>query len=293
MRDWPPITEPELLERLALGDEEFRVLLFDFVAALGQRQYRPELLARALSYPYERPAGSYFLDRGRVASLSDLDPAARKKFVEEQTAARHPILAFGGNGAPDWLEAKFAHFTSDFDRQVLVLTGYLDDIDVGASASISPFGSMPGAIFRSPGTSVRAAIVWCTDAQVAQLTWSELPYRLGRLDDARFTLDDSDAAVENIFAYVHRFGAFCVEGKPIALGAIPARNRKATAFTQQELLDLLAPRLIRPGARAEDLVRAIWDNMNAVLSRSVEEIWPFSEQLQAPWTPYPTGKRSN
>lgn len=55
------------------------------------------------------------------------------------------------------------------------------------------------------------------DAQVTQLTWSEVPYMLGRLDDAIFTMDETDLEVENIFAYINRFGAFCVDDDPIAL----------------------------------------------------------------------------
>lgn len=287
MREWPPIAEPELLARLALDDDEFFAAAHKLAAAWGPREYRPEALERALGYPWDRPPSSYLLRDGEVTLLSELDPAQRGSIVAAFTADRHPILAFGGNAAPSWLRTKFGHFPDREDKDVLVLAGELHDIDVGASASPSPMGNMPGTLFASPGTAVRATMIWCTDAQITQLTWTEIPYLLGRLDDAVFTMDEADVEVEEVFAYVSRFGAFCVDETPIALAAIPARNRTATALTQEELLDLVAPRVLGEEARAEDLVRAVWEDMAVILARAAETIWPCSQQLQALWTRYP------
>lgn len=288
MRDWPPIDEPELLARLALDDDQFFEAAHKLAAAWGPREYKPELLEKALGYPWDRPEGSYVLQNGEVSLLSDRGPVQRQAIVATFTAARHPILAFGGNAAPTWLTTKFAHFPDQEDRDVLVLAGELHDIDVGASASPSPMGNLPGTLFASPGTAVRATMIWCTAAQITQLTWTEIPYLLGRLDDAVFTMDEADVEVEEIFAYVSRFGAFCVDEAPIALAAIPATGRTATALTQEELLDLVAPRMIGPEARAEDLVRAVWEDMSGVIARAAETVWPCSQQLRAPWTRYPT-----
>ncbi len=287
MRDWPPIVEPELLARLALDDDEFLAATHEFAAAWGRREYRPEVLERALGYPWERPHGSYLLRAGEVTPLVDMDPARRGSAVAAYTADRHPIVAFGGNAAPSWLTAKLGHFPDQEDRDVLVLAGDLHDVDVGASASPSAVGNMPGTLFASPGTAVRAAMVWCTAAQVTQLTWTEISYLLGRLDDAVFTMDEADVEVEDVFAYVSRFGAFCVDGAPIALAAVPARNRTARTLTQEQLLDLIAPRVLGDGARAADFVRAVWEDMAGLLARAAGAVWPCSRQLQAPWTRYP------
>jgi hypothetical protein len=287
MRAWPPIEEPELLARLALDDEEFFEAAHKLAAAWGPREYKPELLERALGYPWERPQGSYLYRDGEATPLSELEPTQRESVVAAFTADRHPILAFGGNAAPSWLTMKFGHFPDRADKDLLVLAGELHDIDVGASASPSPMGNLPGTLFASPGTAVRATMLWCTAAQLTQLTWTEIPYLLARLDDAVFTMDEADVEVEEVFAYVSRFGAFCVDGAPIALAAVPARNRTARALTQEELLDLVAPRMLGDGARAEDLVRAVWEDMGAVVARAAETVWPCSQQLQAPWTRYP------
>ena len=170
---------------------------------------------------------------------------------------------------------------------MLVLTGDLHDVDVGAVASPGILGYIPATLFASPGTAVRAAVVWVTPAQVTQLTWSEMTYRLGRLEDARFEMDEADVQVKEIFAYVSRFGAFCIDDSPVALAAIPATGRTATEMTQEELLDHVARLVIGPDAWAEGLVRAIHEDMAGVVARASETVWQSSEQLQSRWTPFP------
>ena len=288
MREWPPITEPELLERLALDDEQFVAFIHKLARALGRREYQPAVFERALGYPWERPPGSYVLRGDDVELLDDLDPAKRESTVNAFTEDRHPILSFGANAAPTSLTMKFAHFPDRADRDVLVLTGDLYGVDVGAISSPGILGYMPATLFASPGTAVRAAVVWVTAAQATQLTWSELTYRLGRLEDARFEMDEADIQIEDIFAFVSRLGAFCIDGEPVALAAIPAKDRTASALTQEELLDAVAQLLIGSDARAEELVRAIFDDLAAITAQASETLWPSAQQLQSRWTPFPS-----
>jgi hypothetical protein len=287
MREWPPIEDPALRERLALDDDQFFAALRELAAAWGGREYKPEALGRALSYPWERPARSFLL-RGRdVELLEELQPASREAVVAEFRRGRHPILAFGANGSPTGLARKFAHFEDEADRTALVFSGDLHEHDVGASASPTLFGYMPATLFASPGTAVRASVSWLTPAQLTQLTWSELSYRLGRLDAATFSPDDDDVEVSQIFAFVSRFGAFCLDGGPVALAAVPARGRTAPALSQRELLDVVAGLIQGQGARCEDLVRAIFDDMAAVVEAASQSVWPASVPLQSAWTPFP------
>jgi hypothetical protein len=290
VRDWPPITEPELLERLALDQEGFIDYFQRILGAGGARDYEPAVYERAIGYPWERPAGSYILRDEEVELLEDLDPAARGSAVEAFAENRHPILAFGGNGAPSWLARKCAHFVEPADREALVLTGYLHDVDVGVAPAPSIFGYMPAALFASPGTAVRAAVLWLTPAQVTQLTWSEIGYWLGRLEEARFEMDEADFQVDESFAYVHRFGALCVEDAPVALAAIPAKGRAAVAMTQAELLDLVAAPLLGDGAVGEDLVRALFEDPAGVFARA-SATWPSAQQLRSRWSAFPAAAR--
>jgi hypothetical protein len=290
VREWPPIADPELVERLALDRSQWADLMLAYARALGPRAFDPALFERALAYPWERPARSYVLRGGGVALLDDLTPEDRQAALTGWRRERHPVVAFGSNAAPTTLTAKFAHFPEAADRDVLVLAGHLHDLDVGAAASPTAYGSMPAALFASPGTAVRAAVLWLTDAQVTQLTWSELGYTLGRLDAARFVTDEADVPVEQLFAYVHRIGAFCVGGEPVALAAVPAEGRTAAAWTQRELLDACAEVMFGAGATAEDLVRAIFADMPAVFTRAREVVWPRARPLPPDrWTRFGTG----
>jgi hypothetical protein len=287
MRDWPPITEPELLERLALDDDAFFHLARRFWSGIGPRECDATAVERALGYPWERPAASYVLAGEDVRLLDDLDPDERAATVRSFAQDRHPLLAYGGNGAPSWLSAKFAHFTDEPDRTALVLAGRLHDFDVGPAAAVSPMGYMPATLLASPGTAVRASIVWATAAQVTQLTWSEVPYRLVRLDDARFVMDAADGEVEEIFAYVHRLGSFCVDEAPVAMAAVPASGRSAAALTQEELLDVVATLVIGSAARAEHVIRAMYADLPETLVLVADALQPRSQQLQARWTGFP------
>jgi len=290
VREWPPITEPELLERLAFDDEEFLAFIHKLAAAWGRREYRPELFERALAYPWERPGVSYLLQDSDFELLGDLDPAKRESIAEDFTQDRHPILSIGGNGAPEWLTTKFAHFPDQEDRSALVLTGDLHGLDIGPAAELTPLGYMPANLFASPGTAVRAAVIWATAPQVTQLTWSEVNCSLGRLDEARFVVDETDLQVDEVFAYINRFGTFCVDGAPVALAAIPATGRTAKALTQEELLDVVARLLIGADARAEDLVRATFDDRADVKAREAEKVWPSTQQLQVRWSSFPAAE---
>lgn len=285
MRDWPPITEPELVERLRLDLDGWADLMLRFGTALGQREHEPAHLDRALGYPWQRPERSYVLRDGAVTLVDDLDPGERRATIAAFTGEdRHPLLAFGSNAAPGQLRLKVAHLE---ERDVLVLAGHLHGYDVGAGAAPTAYGSMPGALFASPGTAVRAAVLWVTAEQATQLTWSELGYVLGRLDEGRFEMDEADVAVEELFAYVHRIGAYCIDDEPVALAAVPARDRTARAVTQRQLLDGVAPLLLGDGADAGALVRAVFDDMAAVFARSREVLWPRSRRLPAgSWTPF-------
>jgi hypothetical protein len=287
--DWPPIAEPELLARLALDDRRFRELVADLFARLPPRAYEASALERALGYPWERPPGSYLLAGGELELLAGLSEAERGRALDRfasDAAGRLPLLAIGSNAAPETLERKFAHFPDERDRAVLALTGRLHDFDVGAAPQPALYGSLPATLFPSPGVEASVAVLWVTANQFTQLTWSELSYRLGRLR-ARFELDEIEAGFDEVLVFVSRWGAFCVEKTPVALAAIPARGRTASALTQRQLLDAAAALALGPGADAEALVRAIFEEAGEVGPRIAATVHgqalPFASEH---WTPF-------
>ena len=98
-------------------------------------------------------------------------------------------------------------------------------------------------------------------------------------------MDEADVEVTQLFAYVHRIGALCLDGEPVALAAVPAEGRTARALTQRQLLDVCAPLILGPGADAEELVRAIFADMHAVFMRAREAVWPRARPLPGDlWT---------
>jgi hypothetical protein len=284
-----PITEPELLERLAMTDTEFREYVLRMVGGAPARAYEAEALARALGYPWERPTGSYRLTPVGIELLEGMSPAERDAAIGDYATAgdaRLPLLAIGSNGAPEVLQRKFAHFADEEDRAALVLTGSLHDFDVGFAAQPALYGSLPATLFPSPGTAVSAALLWVTPAQFTQLAWSELSYRLGSLE-TRFEVDEGGAAFDEVLVFVSRFGAFCVDDEPAALAAVPASGRGARELTQEQALDAAAELAFGAGARAETLVRALFENLDATLPKLVARVNPASQPFSSErWAPF-------
>lgn len=290
MSGWPSITEPDLLDRLGLDDRGFDEYLRALAAALPPREYDAAVLERAIGYPWVRPVGSYRLIGAEVEPLGALSAAEREAAIAElgsEAGGRLPLLAIGSNAAPEALQRKFSHFAEESDRTVLALTGRLHDFDVGAAAQPTIYGSMPATLFPSPGTAVRTTLLWVTPAQFTQLTWSELHYRLGRLRTG-FEADDGLEGFDELLAFVSRFGAFCVDGRPVALAAVEASGRSAEALTQEQLLAAAAALALGPGAGAEDLVRAIFEDLAGTNERIAATVrkasLPFDSELWTPWS---------
>lgn len=272
-----------------MDDERFEQLLLGLLAALPPRSYDAGVLAQAIAYPWTRPPGSYLLRDTEVEPFAEISAAERESTLEQFTSegsGRSPLLAIGSNAAPDTLVRKFAHFEDAADRTVLAVTGRLREFDVGVAANPTLYGSMPATIFPSPGTAVCATVLWVTPQQFTQLTWSELTYRLGRLR-TRFEADDGDAHFDEVMVFVSRFGAFCVDGRPVALAAIPAVDRAATALSQEQMLDAAAALALGPGADAEALVRAVYEEFEALVPKLITTVrnasLPFESEC---WTPF-------
>jgi hypothetical protein len=293
---WPPIAEQELLDRLAMDDRQFEEYVRALLAAVPPRLYEASALELAVGYPWTRPDGSYLLNGAEAESLEDLAAGERERVIDRFASGvtgRLPVLAIGSNGAPEQLERKFAHFREE-DRTVLALTGRLHDFDVGVAPQPTMYGSMPATLFPSPGTEVCATVLWVTPTQFTQLTWSELSYRLGKLR-TRFEVDEGDTHFDEVLVFVSRFGTFCVEGRPVALAAVPARGRTAAALTQEQLLDAAAALALGPNANAEKLVRTIFEDLGGIGPKFAavhESSVPFESERWTPFSPRRAARQS-
>jgi hypothetical protein len=271
-----------------MDDKEFEVYLDKLLNSLPPREYEAAVLARAVEYPWARPEGPFRIVDGVVDQLDDMSEAERSAVGDEFASDpdRQPVLAIGANGSPEGLERKFAHFPNAEDRTTLVLTGWLHDFDVGAAAQPTIYGAMPATIFPSPGTAVRAALLWVTATQFTQLAWSEMSYRLGKLR-TRFEVDGVDQHLDEVLVFVSRFGAFHLGDGPVALAAVSASGRTAEALTQEAILDAAAELMLGPGANAEALLRAVFDDPGATALKAAwtvrKQSIPFASDR---WTPY-------
>jgi hypothetical protein len=292
MGDWPEITEPLLRERQGMSDAEFFEFLAGLLEAIGTRELVDEHYERAIGYPWERPPGSCLVSDEGVEDLADIDADRRKELVGEyvdESADRVPLLAYGANASPERLALKLAHLP-DGHREALILTGDLEGFDVGAAAQPPVFSSMPATLIPSPGTAVRVAVLFLTSIQFTALWWTELSYKLGALNDIRLMTEVMDEPIGRVILFSSRFGAFCVDGAPVAMAAIAARKRSSMALTQAEILDAAARMSIGEGSTARDLIKGSFENPAAFMAKCHSNFRAASVPFESEhWTEMPVG----
>ena len=70
---WPPITEPELLDRLAMDDRQFEQFIRALVARVPPRAFEVASLERAVGYPWDATGGALPPTSAGVELLGDLE----------------------------------------------------------------------------------------------------------------------------------------------------------------------------------------------------------------------------
>lgn len=277
---WPAIEEPELRRRLSLGSDDFLTAYCGFLREVGPRPFADADWRLALGYPWARPAGSFILDDGRHAPLEapELDDAT----------GRWPLLAIGSNGAPATLTRKLAHLPAG-ERRLAVEAGWIEGIDVAAAGFPTVYGAFAATLVPSPGTRLRASILWVTPAQLTALAWTETSYRLGRIAPVRFAPDVPRARrPEAVLAFVSRWGALTLDGAPCPLAALAAERRARAGWSQEALLDRAARLALGPAARGRDLVEAIFTDLVPTARAVRAALEPHAEPFgHAGWAPYP------
>jgi hypothetical protein len=287
---WPEITEPMLRDRQRMSNEEFLELLAELLEAVGVRELDEEHYERAIGYPWDRPEGSCLVTDEGVEKIGGMAARPRDSLVSaymDDSADRIPLLAYGANGSPERLALKLAHLP-DGHREALILAGDLEDFDVGAAAQPPMWSSMPATLIPSPGTSVRVAVLFLTAVQFTALWWTELSYKLGSLTGITLTTDAAEEPIRRVMLFISRFGAYCVEGAPVAMAAVSARNRSAMALTQTEILDAAARISIGEGAVARDLIKAAFENPAAFMAENYASFKAASIPFESEhWTEMP------
>jgi hypothetical protein len=173
-------------------------------------------------------------------------------------------------------------------RDALVLAGYLEGFDIGAVSLPPVWITMAGTPIVSPGTEVRVALLYLTEPQFTALWWTEMSYRVGALSGVELKLDLLRDPIDRVILFVNRFGAFCVDGEPLAMGALPARNRRWAAKTQTEILEAAARLALGEGATARDLIRGAYENPADFMAAHHTAFKSASLAFESPcWTQMP------
>jgi hypothetical protein len=240
-----------------MDNDEFLEAWSGWLSALGTRELDERHYERAIGYPWARPEGSFLLGGDGVEELAQ-DREILGRYTDP-SSGRIPLLAYGANGSPERLAAKLAHLPAD-QRDALVLAGYLEGFDIGAVAHPPVWSSMAGTPITSPGTQVRVSILYLTDIQFTALWWTELSYRLGALERVVFKADLLDDPIDRVLLFVSRWGAFCLDGEPVAMSALPARDRRWRALSQEEILTAAARVALGEGSIARDLIKGAFEN---------------------------------
>lgn len=293
MGEWPEITEPLLRERQAMSDARFLEFLAGLLEAVGRRKPDEAHYESAIGYPWERAPGSCLVTGGETVPLADLDAARRDDLLAEYrdpAAGRIALLAYGANGSPQRLALKLAHLPAGH-RQALVLAGELEGFDVGAAAQPPLFSTMPATLVPSPGTAVDVALLLLTPVQFTALWWTELSYKVGALEGITLRTELTPRPLERVIAFSSRYGAFCVDGEPVAMAAIAARGRRAPEMTQVEILDAAARMSIGEGSGARDLITLAFEDPAAFMAERYPSFRAASRPFRSEhWTEMPSGR---
>lgn len=211
-----------------------------------------EILKRALAYPHGVPGRSFVLLGERVLEPGEREPDSDRTGREGE--ARSPLLAYGSNAAPAALARKLAPLP---EVPLPVLGAALAGYDVVYSAHVSARGSVPATLHRSPGTTVRVAVLLATREQLALLTATEPNYELTAMRGLDLRLDDDAplAGRREVGTYLSRHGPLSLDGRAVALAEVEVRGRRLPQLGQPQVLERLRAQL-RPHLSLERFVLA-------------------------------------
>lgn len=202
-----------------------------------------ELVRRALAYPYDPPKGSFVQLGARTLPVPP---------QEIDVEGRRALLAYGANASPEALTRKLAHLPP---RPIAVLRVSLSGWDVVYSAHVTRYGSVPAAVVASPGTVASVHLVFPDDEQLAALAATEgQNYRLEQLSGFTAELEIGGESPAEIDAFISVHGPLLLDGSPVALAAIPARDRAFPELTTPQMIDRVRAAL-RPDLSVPEFIR--------------------------------------
>ena len=203
----------------------------------------PDDIARALGYPYPRPAGSFLFSGGTAHELPS----------ETDFSDRTPVLACGSNGAPAQLLRKYG---ASSDHRIPVTAATLHDICCSYSAHFSSYGSVAAGLHVAPGSLSNVHITWLSEKELARMHETEAigqNYRYVKIEGVDIRCAQH-GAIDSIRAYVSLRGSLLLDGSPVTLGGIDCQNACFPAMGQQAIQARLRDSFA-PGMDLHDFIR--------------------------------------
>ncbi|MEQ9683599.1 MAG: hypothetical protein RLO49_12895 [Rhodospirillales bacterium] len=200
------------------------------------RPIRPRSVSRALAYPYDVPDRSFVIHAGHVQPVES--ETHFHELAGGDLEGRVPVIACGSNQAPSALAWKFSR---PEDGPVPVVRLHLKNFDSVYCAHFAGYGSVPATLHPAPGTVVSLFVNWLTPAQLAHMHTTET--RRGTYDSGELAEIETEVefgpAVTRAGAYICTRGALAIDGCPVPLAEIPARDRVHPALGQRALIERL------------------------------------------------------
>ena len=204
--------------------------------------YPPDI-ARALDYPYARPAGSYlFASSGTEAFPPDV-----------ALAGRIPVLACGSNAAPGQLARKYARHP---ETVIPVTAAILRDMACCYSAHVTGYGAIPATLDLAPGAITYAHITWLTEMQLDEMHASEaigINYRYVRMDGIDLTCE-REGRLSSIHGYISLHGSCLINNAPAIVAGIRCENAPFPILDQHGMQRYLLERMA-PAMSLTDFIR--------------------------------------
>ncbi len=232
----------------------------------------------AFEYPFNEVGTSFLVERDRISKLSFTENSRVDYFTVEnqeerglpefldsylqrkgyaEVGNRYPVVSFGSLRNPDRIAQNFRDIGQ---FAVPVIRATLFDFDAVYPAHISKYGVITSTLAPSGGTELLVHVLFVDDMQMKILHDAESTGELFdfyRVAPAKLVLENKEV-LDHANAFINRFGALRISGKPRRLVKVKAESAKFSAAELKEVSKYAISILRGAGERVrtqEDLQR--------------------------------------